>query len=145
MEGRVLGVDPGSVNIGIAVSDPLGMAAKPLTVVKHVSVEKDCQVISEICREQQVSLVVVGQALGADGEMTPQGRHAQKLANILANTIAVPILLWDESGSTQQAKSTQREMGVARKKRSGHLDAHAAAVILQNYLDIAAEGNSNEV
>lgn len=144
MEGRVLAVDPGSVNIGVALSDPLGLVASPLIVVKHTSMEKDCQVISRICQEQSVSLIVIGQALGADGEMTAQGRHAQKLANHLANMISVPILLWDESGSTQQAKLTQLKMGVKRKKRVGHLDAHAAAVILQNYLDVAAMRSSDE-
>jgi putative Holliday junction resolvase len=144
MEGRVLAVDPGSVNIGIAVSDTLRMAASPLTVVKHTSMEKDCQAISMICQEQQVTLVIIGQALGADGEMTAQSRHAQKLANLLANIVSVPILLWDESGSTQQAKLTQLKMGVKRKKRSGHLDAHAAAVILHDYLDIAVGRGSDE-
>jgi putative Holliday junction resolvase len=144
MEGRVLSVDPGSMNIGIAVSDPLRMVASPLTVVKHASMEKDCQAISQICQEQQISLVIVGHALGADGETNAPSRHAQKLADMLKKIILVPVVLWDESGSTQQAKKIQLKMGVSRKKRTGHLDAHAAAVILQNFLDVTAERSSHE-
>ncbi len=135
MEGRVLAVDPGSVRIGIAISDPLQVIATPLTVIKHVSMSKDCQTISQLCQEHDVSLVVVGQALGVDGEINPASRHAQKMADTLMTMVTQPVILWDESGSTQYAKKVKQEMGVARKKRTGHLDAHAAAVFLQYYLD----------
>jgi putative Holliday junction resolvase len=144
MESRVLAVDPGSQNIGIALSDPTRMIATPLTVIKHTSIEKDCQVIVRLCQENKVSLVVIGQALGTDGEMTPQGRHAQKLADILRLITTIPVVLWDESGSTIQARQIKLEMGVTRKKRSGHLDASAAAVILQSYLDSQANRKNDE-
>lgn len=144
MEGRVLAVDPGSVKIGIAVSDPMRVIATPLTVVKHISMETDCQVISQLCREQQVSLVIIGQALGSDGELNRQSRHAQKLADTLMTIIPIPVVMYDESGSTQEAKMTKVKMGVKRKKRTGHLDAHAAAVILQTYLDSHADGIADE-
>lgn len=144
MEGRVLAVDPGSVNIGIAVSDPMHIIATPLAVVKHTSMENDCRAISQLCQEHQVSLVIVGQALGSDGELTPQSRHSQKLADTLMTMISVPVVLWDESGSTQEARKTKLKMGVKRTKRAGHLDAQAAAVILQTYLNDHINWSSDE-
>lgn len=144
MKGRVLAVDPGSVRIGIAISDPTRFLAAPLMVIKHVSMEKDCLVISQLCTQNDVSMVVIGQALGLDGEVNPQSRHAQKIADKLAQIITLPVVLWDESGTTQQARKVKQEMGVDRKHRSGHLDAHAAAIILQSYLDHQIEGRVDE-
>ncbi len=69
-----------------------------------------------------------------------QGRKAVRLAEVLQADGRFTILLWDESGSTQKAQAIRREMGVPRKKRSGHLDALAAAVILQEYLDTQQKG-----
>lgn len=144
MEGRVLAVDPGSVNIGIAVSDPMRLIAKPLTVIKHTAMVTDCLEINQLCQKYQITLVLIGQALGAEGEMNAPSRHAQRMAEMLGKMLPVPVVLWDESGSTQQAKMTKVKMGVKRKKRSGHLDAHAAAVILQSYLDSHSGGCTDE-
>jgi len=87
-----------------------------------------------------VTMVIIGQALGPDGETTPASRHAQKIAEGLLKIVSVPVVLWDESGSTQKAINTKVEMGVARKKRSGHLDAYAAAIILQSFIDTRRNG-----
>jgi putative Holliday junction resolvase len=144
MTGRILAVDPGSVRIGIALSDPTRTIASPLMVIKHISLEKDCQSIARLCQEHNASLVIIGQALGGEGEMTAQSRHTQKVADTLSSLIPVPVELWDESGSTVQARQIKQEMGVNRKKRAGHLDAQAAAVILQSYLDTQQLRRSDE-
>jgi putative Holliday junction resolvase len=67
--------------------------------------------------------------------MTSQARHAAKLGEAIQTQTSVPVVFWDESGSTQDARAVRVEMGAARNKRSGHLDDVAAAVILQSYLD----------
>ena len=66
---------------------------------------------------------------------SPAGRSAARFAEALRLQTALPVLLWDESLTTQDARAARLTMGVSRKKRSGHLDDVAAAVLLQNYLD----------
>jgi len=143
MKGKILAVDPGSKRIGIAVSDPFRILATPLTVILHKSLEADCVRIAQLCAEHDVNLVVVGQPLGADNEMNRQSRHSQKVAEELRRIISVPVELWDESDSTLAAQRIKQELGVNRKKRAGHQDQLAAAVILQSYLDAHEERSEN--
>ncbi len=136
MTGRILAVDPGLKRIGLAVSDPMAMFANPLRVIAHVARAVDAALIAEIAAEQNVVLILVGQPLDEEGLAdNPQARHAARLAEAIREQTNIPVRLWDESGSTQAAQAARRAMGVSRKKRAGHLDDLAAAVILQSYLD----------
>lgn len=132
---RVLGVDPGEKNIGLALSDPSGTIANPLTVIRHQSRAIDAAVIAQIAQEHGAALIVVGQALDADNQPTPQSRRAARLAGALRSQTSVPVELWDESGSTQAARQARLAMGASRRHRRGHLDEIAATYILQSYLD----------
>jgi putative Holliday junction resolvase len=87
-----------------------------------------------MARENQAGRIVVGQALDADDRPTLQSRRAARLAVALRQQTDLPVELWDESGSTQEARSTRRALGVRRSRRAGHLDDLAAVVILQSYL-----------
>ena len=133
--GRVLAVDPGSRRIGTALSDPTRTLASPLTVIKHVSLIDDCQTIINWCMDNDVSLILVGIALSEDGTENPAMRHATKVATQLQEMTTIPVILWDESGSTLQAKADGVAAKKSRKNRAGHMDEHAAAVILQSYLE----------
>jgi putative Holliday junction resolvase len=133
--GRILAVDPGEKRLGIALSDPTGTIAGPLTVIQHVSRVIDAAAIAQLAGENGAVRIIVGMALGPDGEMTPNARHAAHLAETIREQTSLPVELWDESGSTQAARSARIAMGVSRRKRSGHLDEIAATVILQSYLD----------
>ncbi len=135
MNGRILAVDPGEKRLGIAISDPTGMIATPLLVLKHVSRAIDAATIAELAAEHEAVRIIVGQALDDEGSPTPQARHAGRLAEAIREQTRLPVELWDESGSTQAARAARIAMGVSRRKRSGHLDEVAAAVILQSYLD----------
>lgn len=138
MSGRVLAVDPGEKRLGIALSDPSGTIAGPLTVLQHVSRVVDAASIAALAAEHGAERIVIGEALDADGGQTPQARHAARLAEALREQTSLPVELWDESGSTQAARASRIAMGVSRRKRSGHLDDIAATVILQSYLDAHA-------
>jgi putative holliday junction resolvase len=138
MNGRVLAVDPGDKRLGIALSDPFGMIASPLMVINHISRAIDAGVIAQLATEHEVILIIVGQALDDEGAVGPRARSAQRLAEAIRQQTATMVELWDESGSTGVARSAAIEMGVSRKKRSGHLDDLAANVILQSYLDAHA-------
>lgn len=132
---RTLSVDPGQKNIGVALSDELGISANPLMIIKHIQREKDAAKIAEIALEKNAELIIVGQSLDDDGKPTFEGRRSARFAKSLRTKTDIPIKLWDESYSTQDARQSYINMGVSRKKRHGHLDDVAAAVILQSYLD----------
>lgn len=135
MSKRILGVDPGEKRLGIAVSDLSGTIASPLTVIQHEARAVDAARIVQLAVEQEAVLIIVGQALDADGEVGPQGRKSLRLAEAIRACTDMPVALWDESGSTQAAIEARRAMGAKRKKRSGHLDDLAATYLLQTWLD----------
>lgn len=135
MIGRILAVDPGEKRLGIALSDPTGTIASPLKVLKHVARAVDAAAIAQLALDHAAVQIVIGWALDDDGQPTPQARHAERLAEAVRAVTALPVMLWDESGSTQAARSARLAMGVSRRKRQGHLDEIAATVILQSYLD----------
>lgn len=132
---RILAIDPGDKNIGVALSDPTGIIASPLTVLKHISRPLDAARIAQLAVENQAALIIVGQSLNADGLPSPQGRKAARLAAAIRDQTELPVKLWDESFSTQSARAALIAMDVPKKKRRGHLDNLAATVILQSYLD----------
>lgn len=135
MSKRTLGVDPGEKRLGIALSDLSGTIASPLTVIQHIARAADAARIAQLAVEQEAVLIVVGQPLDAEGEVGPQGRKSLRLAEAIRACTDLPVVLWDESGSTQAALAARRAMGAKRKKRSGHLDDLAATYLLQSYLD----------
>ena len=132
---RILAVDPGEKNIGIAMSDPSGTIANPLTILRHVSRLIDAAAIAAMAAEHGAGLIVVGQAIDDQGNPTPQGRRSTRLAAAIRTQTRVPVILWDESGSTQAARQARLQLGVSRAKRSGHLDEIAATYILQTFLE----------
>jgi putative Holliday junction resolvase len=132
---RILAVDPGEKKIGIAISDPTGTIASPLAVIKHISRPLDAAAIADLAQQNQVGLIVIGKSLDEEGAPTPQSKRADHLAEAIHQQSELPVLYWDESFSTQEARSSRIALGLTRKKRRGHLDDLAAAVILQSYLD----------
>ncbi len=132
---RVLAVDPGEKNLGIALSDPTGTIANPLTVLRHTSRQVDAALIASLAQEHGAELIVIGQALDDEGRPTPQGRRAARLAAAVRAQTALPVVLWDESLSTQEARAARLALEVRQSKRRGHLDDLAATYLLQTYLD----------
>ena len=131
----ILAVDPGEKNIGLAKSDPLGIGASAVGVLRHVPMEKDAQTIAEKARECGAERIMIGQPLNADGSEGPHARHSVKLAEAVSRYFEGEVFLYDEYGSTIETRERFKEMGVRRSKRLGHLDANAAQTILQNYLE----------
>ncbi len=132
---RILAVDHGQKRIGLALSDPTGTIASPLRVIEHVSRAMDAAQVAEVAAHNDVECIVLGQSFDEEGHPNPAGRRAARFAEALKAQTRIPIVMWDESMSTQDARAARIEMGVSRKKRAGHLDELAAVVILQSYLD----------
>jgi putative Holliday junction resolvase len=128
---RVLAVDPGEARIGLAISDPTGTIARPLLVLRHSARRQDVLKILDTAAEYDVEKILVGVALNMEGEIGPQARKALRLVETLRSEGNLPVLTWDESGSTLAAQRGH--------KRDPMLDARAAAVFLQEFLDAQKE------
>ncbi len=139
--GKILAVDPGEKNIGVAISDETGSLARPLKLIRHTSKMLDAATIAQIATECSVIRIIIGLPLGGTGEEIPQSRHAKNLAEAVQTQTEIPVELWDEFGSTISAKNTLIQLGIPKNKRGGHQDALAAAMILQSYLDLKGERN----
>ncbi len=128
-------MDHGEKRIGLALSDSTATIATPLKVIEHVSRVIDAAQVADLAAQNDAGLIVVGQSFDEEGNPNLAGRRAARFADELRNQTKVPIELWDESFSTQDARAARIELGVPRKKRAGHQDAFAAVMILQSYLE----------
>lgn len=140
---RYLSVDVGDRHIGIAISDPTGTIARPLETLEHASTQEDFAAIASLVDEYDVGVVVVGRPFSLDGTVGPQARRIDRYTEGLAAHLEVPVVQWDERFSTEAAREillkTRNERGRRRARASGEIDAIAAAVILQSYLDNRAD------
>src|SRR6266498_3541490 len=132
---RILAVDHGEKRIGLALSDPTATIASPFKVIQHVSRLMDAAQVATLAADNEVVLIVIGQSYDEEGNPNLAGRRAAKFAEALKQQTQIPVILWDESFSTQDARSTRIEMGTSRQKRVGHMDELAAVMILKSYLD----------
>jgi putative Holliday junction resolvase len=130
--GRVLGIDIGTVRVGLAVSDPLGVVAQPLDVVPRDDALDD---IAQRTADLDVDQIVVGIPLRLDGSHGPEAEAAETFARNLEEQLGVPVARWDERLSTKQAERAMRTGGSDARHQRGVVDKVAAAVVLQAYLD----------
>ena len=132
---KILAIDPGSKRIGLAISDVTGSIANPLLVINHTNRHDDAIQVARLVETNEVKRIVVGQSLDENGVPTFEGRRSQRFVDELRIHTNIPVILWDESLTTNDAREARLMMGVKRKDRSGHLDSLAAVVLLQSYLD----------
>ncbi len=132
---RILAVDPGEKRIGLALSDPERIIASSYGVIFHKSFEDDILSINNVILQNEVSLVVIGQAYNEDGDATSSSRRALKFGEGLKSRFQIKVVYYDETGTTQEAKEAALLMGLNKKNRRGHLDNLAATILLQRYLD----------
>jgi putative Holliday junction resolvase len=132
---RYLGLDLGRARIGLALADDVLRTARPLSVVQHRSREADLAAIVAVVREWEVATAVVGLPLNMDGTEGPAARFARAFAADLQRAAGVPTELFDERLSTFEAESRLRDQGFSARELRARVDAEAAAVILQGWLD----------
>lgn len=130
---RMLGLDVGDKRIGVAVSDETALIATPLRVVKRGS--GDRAEIGRMVAEWNANRVVVGLPTGLSGREGPQATAVRAYADALAVALDVPVTYWDERLTTAIAERALIEAGHRRAERKERIDAVAAAIILQSYLD----------
>lgn len=132
---RVLALDFGERRIGVALSDPTRMLASPLTTLTS---GRGGSIVGEVLRlaaENDVGEIVVGMPVSLSGRRGPQANRVIRFADALRRATDIPVLSADERYSTVQAERSLRESGVKPTKARSRVDAAAAAVILQSYLD----------
>ena len=129
---RILALDIGDRWIGVAMSDPQGILASPLTIIDRTDEQSDINAIQTIIEQNQVGVVVVGLPLSMNGSLGPQAEKVRLFTEELSKHTEVPVEFRDERLTTVSA---QRLMKEAKKSRKTRDDAIAAALILQSYLD----------
>jgi putative Holliday junction resolvase len=132
---RALGLDIGKRRIGVAVSDPLGFVARPVETVYSVSLNVDLARITEIARKLEAELIVVGDPLHMSGEAGTMSNRAHKFGEALHDFSGIPVAYCDERLTSVEAQRILEDAGVSPKKVKQQIDAMAAAVILQSYLN----------
>ena len=129
-----MGIDVGTVRVGISLSDPLGITAQPLEVVQSKN-QSPYPRILEIIEEYEVTRIVVGNPLQLNGEEGFASENIAQFVEVLKSKTELPVELWDERLSTAQAERVMIGSGTRRSKRRQSIDKIAAALILQSYLD----------
>ncbi len=138
---RYLGVDYGKKRVGLAISDGLGMTARPLEVV---SPGRIVERVIEIHHEHELDAVVVGLPTGLRGHEGESAAGARALGTRLGEAVGVDVVYVDERFTSRIAEEALLGSGMRRRKRRETVDKVAAAVILQGYLDSIRSGNSTE-
>ena len=131
----LLALDVGDARIGVATSDETETLATPFTVIKRHSNAEAFAQIERIVADAGVRMVVVGLPVSFDGNLHGQARLVQVFGEKLRQVLGIPVVYADETLSTVRAEEFLRETGVRPRNIREKIDAAAAAVILQDYLD----------
>ena len=138
--GRVLALDLGTVRLGLALSDPLGITAQPAGYLRRRGEASDPEAIRALVSEHDVGLVVVGHPLLLSGARGARAEDAERFAGRLRSRLPedVAVSLWDERLTTAEAERILVADRVRRRRRREVVDAMAAVLILQSWLDAHA-------
>ncbi|TQV80960.1 Holliday junction resolvase RuvX [Denitrobaculum tricleocarpae] len=138
---RLLGLDPGTKTIGLAISDGGFMVASPIGTIKRSKFTKDAKELAGICKEREVGGLIMGLPVNMDGTEGPRCQSVRQLAQNLIDKAGFtqPIAFWDERLSTSAVERfLVGEADMTRKRRADVVDKMAAAYILQGALDALA-------
>ena len=132
---RLLGIDPGSKNVGIAICDENKKVATPLKTVRKIKFELLINEINQIINENHIKGIIVGNPINMDGSLGKSSQSAIDFAKNLSKNVSIPIALWDERLSSEGSFKSTSKLGVNISSRKVQLDKNAAAFILQGAID----------
>ena len=135
---RTLGLDYGSKTVGVAVTDPLGMTAQGVEIIrrqKENHLRKTYQRIRELCEQYDVEKIVLGLPLNMDDTMGDRAEKTLEFKNELERRLSVPVLLVDERLTTVEAIEIMDDAGIKVSEREKYVDMIAATIILQDYMN----------
>ena len=131
-------MDFGSKTVGVAVSDPLGLTAQGVEIIRRKSENKLRQTLARIealIQEYEVETLVLGLPKNMNNTMGDRAQKSLEFRDMLVRRTGLPVVMWDERLTTVEANRTLMESGVRRENRKDHVDELAAIFILQWYLD----------
>lgn len=131
---RVMALDPGRRRVGVAVSDETGLLATPVAVVERRGKDHDLECLRRLIQQYQPAELLVGLPVLPSGDLGEQARQSQRFAERLRLEFGLPVRLWNESYSTIEARRRRAELP-RRRREPKAVDAEAAAVFLQEFLD----------
>jgi putative Holliday junction resolvase len=135
--GIVMGLDPGSKTIGVALCDrDWRFATAGKTIIRRKFSQDKAQ-LAALIAERDIKGIVIGLPINMDGSESPRSQSSRAMARNLED-LGLPILLWDERWTTQAAERAMIEQDFSRAKRAERIDSHAAALILQGAIDALA-------
>lgn len=143
---RIMGLDFGSKTVGVAISDPLGITAQGIEIVRRTSenkLRKTLARIEELVTEYEVTEIVLGFPKNMNNTIGERAEKSLAFKEMLERRTGLPVVMWDERLTTVAANRTLIEGGVRRENRKDYVDMLAAVYILQGYLD-SRERTSNE-
>ena len=135
---RIMGLDFGSKTVGVAVSDPLGITAQGIEIVRREhenKLRRTLARIEELISQYQVTSIVVGYPKNMNNTVGERAEKSMEFAAMLERRTGLPVIMWDERLTTVSAQRTLMESGVRRENRKDYVDMIAAVYILQGYLD----------
>jgi len=136
---RILALDVGDERTGVAISDELGLLARPLEVILRRPGPGGFVRIAQIVREQEISAIVIGLPLLADGSEGKQAASSRAFARGLEQHVTVPLIWRDETDTSRRAQEILSAEGRSQRRQAQLIDGVAAAVLLQSYLDEQTE------
>ncbi len=143
---RIMGLDFGSKTVGVAVSDPLLITAQGLEIIRRKDENKLRQTlarIEQLIDEYEVSEIVLGLPKNMNDTIGDRAKLSLEFQDKLERRTGLPVVMWDERLTTVAADRTMMEAGIRREHRKEYVDKIAAVFILQGYLDLRANKESN--
>ena len=132
---RLLGIDPGTKNIGLAICDENKKVATPFKVIRKNKFKILLKEIKEIINENNIKGIVIGNPINMDGSLGKSSQSTSDFAMNLSNNISIPIVLWDERLSSEGSFKITEELDTNVTNRIKKMDMNAAAFILQGAID----------
>ena len=132
---RLLGVDPGKKNIGLAVCDENQIVATPYKILEKGNFQTLLKLLNEIISENSIKGIIVGNPINMDGSLGKAHQSVNDFATNLSKNVTIPITLWDERLSSEGSFKIIEELGTNSSNRIKNLDKNAAAFILQGAID----------
>lgn len=133
--GRILAIDLGEQRIGLALSDPTASIAGGYRTLRRGTREQDLAAIRAVITAEDVERIIVGMPISMNGEPGVQAELTRRWVDALQRSLTVPVESLDERLTTVQAHRSLDHMGVKRRQQRQHVDAVAATLLLQGYLD----------
>ena len=133
--GRIVGIDPGTKRIGVAVSDETRLITRPLPAINRKSWKKLLSDIQAVIAEYDAAALVVGLPLNTDGCESSMSTEARNMAEKFGLSLAIPVFLQDERVTSYEARKRLWERGVKPEETKQFVDSEAAAIILTDFLE----------